>query len=114
MFFIAKPKGKAREYFNKPLAEIPIPTATKEQQQPIIDLVDKILVAKSADNSGMDVASSSKQKASSRTATQFSQVSGDKDVTRNRDTTAFERKIDELVYKLYGLTDEEIAIVEGR
>ena len=30
------------------------------------------------------------------------------------DTTALERKIDELVYKLYGLTDEEIAIVEGR
>lgn len=30
------------------------------------------------------------------------------------DTTALERKIDELVYKLYGLTDEEIVIVEGR
>ena len=30
------------------------------------------------------------------------------------DTTALERKIDELVYRLYGLTDEEIAIVEGR
>ncbi len=29
------------------------------------------------------------------------------------DTSAMERKIDELVYKLYGLTEEEIAIVEG-
>ena len=28
-------------------------------------------------------------------------------------TTAFENKIDELVYKLYGLTEEEIAIVES-
>jgi hypothetical protein len=30
------------------------------------------------------------------------------------DTTALEREIDHLVYKLYGLTPEEIAIVEGR
>ena len=29
-------------------------------------------------------------------------------------TTALKRKIDELVYKLYGLTDEEIAVVEGK
>ena len=30
------------------LERIPIPSATKEQQQPIIDLVDKILAAKKA------------------------------------------------------------------
>jgi len=30
------------------------------------------------------------------------------------DTTALEAEIDQLVYKLYGLTEEEIAIVEGR
>ncbi|MBQ7882222.1 MAG: hypothetical protein IJ312_05880 [Treponema sp.] len=30
------------------------------------------------------------------------------------DTSELEHEIDELVYKLYGLTDEEIAIVEGR
>lgn len=29
------------------------------------------------------------------------------------DTSALEREIDELVYKLYGLTEEEILIVEG-
>ncbi|MBI5682851.1 MAG: hypothetical protein HZC45_06780 [Deltaproteobacteria bacterium] len=32
----------------------------------------------------------------------------------NADTSAFERQIDEMVYKLYGLTDDEIAIVEGK
>jgi len=32
----------------------------------------------------------------------------------NADTSALERQIDEIVYKLYGLTPEEIAIVEGR
>ena len=30
------------------------------------------------------------------------------------DTSAWEREIDRLVYELYGLTEEEIAIVEGR
>ncbi len=30
------------------------------------------------------------------------------------DTSALEAEIDQLVYKLYGLTDEEIAVVEGR
>ena len=30
------------------------------------------------------------------------------------DTTTIESEIDQLVYKLYGLTDDEIAIVEGR
>ena len=29
------------------------------------------------------------------------------------DTKAFEREIDQLVYELYGLTDEEIKIVEN-
>ena len=32
----------------------------------------------------------------------------------NADTSALKRQIDEMVYKLYGLTPEEIAIVEGR
>ncbi len=32
----------------------------------------------------------------------------------NADTKELEDKIDCLVYKLYGLTDEEIAIVDGR
>ena len=30
------------------------------------------------------------------------------------DTSALERQIDEMVYELYGLTPEKIAIVEGK
>ncbi len=30
------------------------------------------------------------------------------------DTSALEREIDELVYKLYGLTEEEIQIIENK
>lgn len=32
----------------------------------------------------------------------------------NADTSTLEKEIDQLVYKLYGLTDEEIAVVEGK
>lgn len=64
------------------IRNIPIPSASKEQQNPIIDLVDKILAAKKADNSA--------------------------------NTSAMEAEIDRFVYELYGLTEEEIKIVEGK
>jgi hypothetical protein len=32
----------------------------------------------------------------------------------NADTSALEKQIDEMVYALYGLTPDEIAIVEGK
>ncbi len=32
---------------------------------------------------------------------------------KDADTSALERQIDEMVYELYGLTDDEIKIVEG-
>lgn len=41
--FIGKTKGAAREYFNKPLAEIPIPIIEKSYQQPFIALADTML-----------------------------------------------------------------------
>lgn len=61
--------------------QLPIPTATPAQQQPIIALVNKILAAKKANPQA--------------------------------DTSAWERDIDGLVYELYGLTKEEIKVVEG-
>ncbi|MBV5301570.1 MAG: hypothetical protein J0649_07310 [Methylococcales bacterium] len=51
-----------------------------DQQQPFIELVDKILV----------------------------------DKKEGQDTSALELEIDGLVYGLYGLSDEEILIVEGK
>ena len=80
--FIGKPKGDAREYFNKPLALIPIkqPSSVKEISE-IEARVEKILALKK-ENPAADV-------------------------------SALEAEIDELVYKLYDLTPEEIKIVEG-
>jgi hypothetical protein len=63
------------------LKELPIPKPDKDQQMPIIQLVDRILAAKKRNPEA--------------------------------DTSALEREIDQLVYKLYGLTEEEIKIVEG-
>ena len=37
-----------------------------------------------------------------------------KKVAPESDASALEAQIDELVYELYGLTEEEIAVVEGR
>ena len=42
------------------------------------------------------------------------QIMAAKALDPEADTAAWERKIDQLVYELYGLTEEEIAIVEGR
>lgn len=39
------------------------------------------------------------------------QVQGDNSST---DTTGLEKQIDQKVYELYGLSEEEIAIVEGK
>ena len=62
------------------IRNIPIPSATQEQQQPIIALVDKILYAKKADP--------------------------------RADTGAWEAEIDFLVYKLYGVSYDEVLVVD--
>ena len=62
------------------MRKLPIYKCSKEQQQPIIDLVDNILSIKKSN--------------------------------ANSDTTRLENKIDQIIYKLYELTEEEISIVE--
>jgi hypothetical protein len=64
------------------LRSLPVPRAGIDCQQPIVDMVARILSAKAADPAA--------------------------------DTSALEREIDLIVYELYGLTEEEIAIIEGR
>ncbi|MBR6179077.1 MAG: Eco57I restriction-modification methylase domain-containing protein [Bacteroidales bacterium] len=70
-------KAKIFHYY-----ELPVKIATATQQQPIINLVDRILAAKRANPQA--------------------------------DTSELETKINNLVYELYGLTDEEIKVVEGK
>lgn len=73
-------QGSNYQVDKEPLQNIPLPLVDIAQQQPIIDLVDSILV---------------KKKQNPQT-----------------DTSVEEKAIDQLVYKLYGLTEEEIKLIE--
>ena len=67
------------EYKPMFIEQLPIPKILPNQQQPLIDLVDKILIGKKI----------------------------------GENTAHLEREIDQQVYALYGLTEDEIKIVEG-
>jgi type II restriction-modification enzyme len=73
-------RGGDYHIYPEHIRNIPIPSASKEQQQPIIDLVDQILIAKKKNS--------------------------------HADTRLLEYQIDQLVYKLYDLTQEEINNIE--
>jgi hypothetical protein len=77
----AERQGGFLEFKPMYVSQIPIPTATPEQQAAIAALVERILAAKQA-NAGADV-------------------------------SVLEGEIDALVYRLYGLTDEEVQVVAG-
>ena len=82
-----KRKGDSLELYQKPLSEIPIKKAEEETQQQFVAIVDKILAITQTDDY---LSNQDKQ---------------------NR-VKAYQNEIDQLVYKLYGLTEEEIKIVE--
>ena len=89
--FIGKAKGNSREYFNKPLAIIPIPTATESQQQELANLATLMMEAVK------------KQ--------QDAKSDQEKNICKMR-VEAIDTQINAKVYALYGLTEDEIAIVE--
>lgn len=68
-------RGDAINIYPETLRNLPIPSATREQQAPIVELVDEILAAKRANPSA--------------------------------DTSVQEKAIDDLVYDLYGVPQEE-------
>ena len=81
-YFLPAVELRANEFTPLFIEQLPVFEATREQQTPIIKLVDRILTAKRKDAAA--------------------------------DTSTLEREIDALVYQLYRLTEEEIAIVEGK
>ena len=88
LYYMGKKKGEVLELYLEPLQFIPIKKINLEDQNPFITLVDKILA-----------------------------ITKDEDYLQNPEkqakVKALEQEIDQLVYKLYGLTEEEIKIVEG-
>ena len=84
---ISQERGKSQAQVKiKNVKELPIVVPEKEMQKPIIELVEKILAAKSANPTANPTA----------------------------DTTAQETSIDRLVYNLYNLTPREIATIGGK
>ena len=83
-----KRKGETLELVWQPLSEIPIKQISRTDQKPFISIADQILT-----------------------------ITKDEDYLSNLSKQArvkeLERQIDQLVYQLYGLTPEEIAVVEG-
>jgi len=79
--------GRCKLDYNK-MITVPMKKITVDQQQPFITLVDRILA-----------------------------ITKDEDYLQNPQkqahVKALEREIDQMVYKLYGLTEEEIRTVEG-
>lgn len=89
--FIGKTKGNSREYFNKPLALIPIKSATQSQQQELANLATLM----------MDAVKRQQEAKSDH----------EKNICKMR-IEAIDAQINAKVYALYGLTEDEIAIVE--
>lgn len=87
LYYRGKRKGETLELYQKPLSEIPIRMISNEEQKPFVEIVDKILAIVKQD----DYLSNRVRKA---------------------EVKRYEKVIDKMVYKLYGLTEEEIKIVE--
>ncbi|MEW6103280.1 MAG: TaqI-like C-terminal specificity domain-containing protein [bacterium] len=90
--FWLKHKGKMQgnnyQIDKEPLLALPLKNISENTQKPFISLADQILA-----------------------------ITNDDDYLENPDKQAkvkeYERQIDQMVYKLYGLTEDEIKIVEG-
>jgi hypothetical protein len=84
-----KKKGEMLELFYTPLMEVPIKNISEEEQKPFIVIADRILeITKSEDYL--------------------------QDPAKQAQVKVFEKQIDQMVYKLYGLTEDEIKFLEGK
>ncbi|MBI4848031.1 MAG: N-6 DNA methylase [Nitrospirae bacterium] len=86
-------RGNTFRYKKVFLENLPIPKIDLAAQRPFEILVDQILAAKKKHTPQSPL---------------------DRGEVKNADTSALEKQIDEMVYALYGLMPEEIAIVEGK
>ncbi|MFC2066825.1 TaqI-like C-terminal specificity domain-containing protein, partial [Chloroflexota bacterium] len=88
LYHKGKRKGETLELFQVPLSEIPIKRISEGEQKPFITIVDQILTFTKDE----DYLSNS---------------------TKQAKVKEYEYQIDQMVYELYGLTPEEIDVVES-
>ncbi|MDM8565436.1 N-6 DNA methylase, partial [Candidatus Halobeggiatoa sp. HSG11] len=101
--------GGSFEYFPNGVGKLPIPQISQERQQPFIDLVDNILATKQQIKDYQSLLNDA-----------VKNDNFDREIKLKQAIYNFESKviqidkeIDKMVYELYGLTAEEIEIVEG-
>jgi adenine-specific DNA-methyltransferase len=88
LYHKGKRKGETLELIAKPLSEIPIKKISGNDQKPFVAIVDKILaIAESEDYQSSE--------------------------SKQTKVKKLQEQLDQMVYKLYDLTEEEFAIVEG-
>ena len=83
-----KRKGNLLQIDKEPLLDFPIRGINQEEEEKLIKFVDKIA--------------------------QIMKLSNQENIVKYAKVRDYEKQIDQLVYKLYGLTPEEIKIVEGQ
>jgi len=88
LWFKGKRKGRILELYPRPISEIPIKEIGTTEQAPFIELAEEILLITNSNDYLENSVKQSKVK-------------------------KYEREIDQMVYKLYGLTKEEIQIIES-
>ena len=86
-----KTGNNSYEYFSIGISKLPIPEISLEEQKPFIELADKMLELKRC---LIDKKNSSRDKVI-------------------REANYMDKQINQLVYELYNLTDEEIEIIEN-
>ena len=84
--------GGSFEYFPNGVGKLPIPPANKEDQAPLITLADQMIETQSRLQQALS--------------------NEDKKLLEQR-AAIIDKQIDNAVYRLYGLTEEEVKIVEG-
>ncbi len=101
--------GGSFEYFPNGVGKLPIPQISQERQQPFIDLVDNILATKQQIKDYQSLLNNA-----------VKNDNFDREIKLKQAIHHFESKviqtdkeIDKMVYELYGLTAEEIGIVES-
>ncbi len=88
LFYKGKRQGNIYQIDKEPLINIPIKKATVQEQKPFINLVNEIFAIAKSEDYPEDSLKKTKMK-------------------------KYENQIDQLIYKLYDLADEEIEIIEN-
>ncbi len=96
------------------IEQLPIPKIPESAQQPFITLVDQILDAKTTPYSPPSQGGELKGWLPPSQGGELKDADLSERGRSQAGTSALEHQIDQMVYQLYGLTPDEIAIVEGK